>query len=52
MVANFHKGIHKFEVNYQSECGIYIGGKLNDNFIVILELDLYYGPPDIPPDGQ
>lgn len=51
MLANLPKGIHKFEVSYQSDCGIYIGGKLNDNFIVILELDLYYGAPPDMQDG-
>lgn len=46
LVNNFPKGPHKFEVTFQSDCGVYIGGKLNDNFIVVLELDLYYGAAD------
>ena len=42
MITDMPKGLHNLNITYQSDCGIYIGGILNDAYIIILELDFSY----------
>lgn len=42
LVNDSVKGIHRFDISYQSDCGIFIGGILNNTILIILELELFY----------